>query len=215
TIPFQATLENNNQTVAIHPASPLKPFTRYVIVAGSNLLGQDGSKLNFPIGLTITTGLDLGDKFPRITDEALLDLVQKQTFKYFWDFGHPVSGLARERSNGDNNVVTTGGSGFGIMAIPVAINRNFITRTEGLARVQKITDFLKNTAPHFHGAFSHWMNGTTGAVVPFAANDNGADLVETSFMMMGLLTARQYFNGADPSETTLRSDINSLWNAVE
>jgi hypothetical protein len=34
-----------------------------------------------------------------LTDSALLDVVQRQTFRYFWDFGHPVSGLARERSN--------------------------------------------------------------------------------------------------------------------
>jgi hypothetical protein len=144
----------------------------------------------------------------------LLDLIQQQTFRYFWDFGHPVSGMARER-NTSGETVTTGGTGFGIMAIPVAINRNFITRTEGVSRVQKIVSFLKNTAPNFHGAFSHWMNGTTGAAVPFAPNDDGADLVETSFMMMGLLTARQYFSSADAAETTLRSDINSLWNAVE
>src|SRR6187455_3353463 len=87
------------------------------------------------------------DKRPKdLSDSALLDLVQKQTFKYFWDFGHPVSGMARERSNGDNNVVTSGGSGFGVMAIIAGISRNFITRAEGLARMQTITAFLKNTA---------------------------------------------------------------------
>jgi len=111
--------------------------------------------------------------------------------------------------------VTSGGSGFGIMAIPIAISRNFITRAEGLARMQKIVGFLKSPAQRFHGAYSHWMNGATGAVVPFSANDNGADLVETSYLMMGLLTARQYFNTADPAEVTLRNDINSLWNEVE
>jgi hypothetical protein len=140
--------------------------------------------------------------------------VQQQTFKYFWEFAHPVSGLARER-NTSGETVTTGGSGFGIMAIPVAVNRSFITRAQGLARMQTIVGFLKNTAQHFHGAFSHWMNGTTGAVVPFGTNDDGADIVETSYMMMGLITARQYFNGADAAETNLRSDINALWNAVE
>ena len=122
--------------------------------------------------------------------------------------------MARER-NTSGETVTTGGTGFGIMAIPVAINRNFITRADGLARLQKIAGFLKNTAQHFHGAFSHWMNGSTGAVVPFAQNDNGADIVETSYLMMGLLTARQYFDGTDAGETNLRTDIDSLWNAVE
>lgn len=162
----------------------------------------------------MTSAIDSTNKFPVITDDELLTLVQKQTFKYFWDFGHPVSGMARER-NTSGDVVTSGGTGFGIMTIPVAIERKFISRSEGSARIQTIVDFLKNKAGHFHGAFSHWMNGISGAVVPFGTNDNGADIVETSYLMMGLLTARQYFNGADPAETKLRTDINALWDAVE
>jgi hypothetical protein len=149
-----------------------------------------------------------------ISDDALLTLVQQQTFKYFWDFGHPVSGLARER-NSSGETVTSGGSGFGIMAIVTGVSRSFITRADGLARMQKIVGFLKNTAQKFHGAFPHWLNGTTGVVIPFSAKDDGADIVETSYLMEGLLTARQFFNGADGTETTLRSDINSLWNGVE
>jgi len=101
------------------------------------------------------------------------------------------------------------------MAIVTAVNRNFITRAEGLARLQKITGFLKNNAQTFHGAFPHWLNGSTGAVIPFSAKDNGADLVETSFLMQGLLTARQYFNTADAGEVALRNDINNLYNNVE
>ena len=131
-----------------------------------------------------TFEIDSTDKFPRISDEALLTLVQKQTFKYFWDFGHPVSGLARER-NTSGDVVTSGGSGFGIMTIPVAIERGFITRAQGLQRLQKMVTFLKGNAQKFHGAFPHWLNGATGAVVPFSTKDDGADLVETSFLIQG------------------------------
>jgi hypothetical protein len=122
--------------------------------------------------------------------------------------------MARER-NSSGDVVTTGGTGFGIMAIPVAVERKFITREQGLSRVQIIVDFLTSKAGHYHGAFSHWMNGNTGAVVPFGSNDNGADIVETSYMMMGLLTVRQYFNGSGTAETSLRTGINNLWNNVE
>ena len=174
-------------------------------MVANGLKSVNGGNLTTAVNISVISSIDSSRKFPALSEDALMDLVQRQTFKYFWDFGHPVSGLARERNNGDNNVVTSGGSGFGIMAIPVAISRNFITRAEGLARMQKIVGFLKITPPRFHGAFSHWMNGSTGAVIPFASNDNGADLVETSYLMMGLLTARQYFNGADPAETTLRS----------
>src|SRR6185312_8800058 len=123
-------------------------------------------------------------------DSALLTLVQQQTFKYFWDFGHPVSGLVREGSSGPAELVTTGGSGFGIMAMVAAVNRGFITRNDAVKRLNTITDFLITKCQRWHGAFSHWINGDTGATIPFG-NNNGADIVETSFLVQGLLTARQ------------------------
>jgi hypothetical protein len=193
--------------------SALQSITQYNVAVSTGLKSSSGGSLQSAVTVQLTTAVDTTNKFPLIPDAALLDLIQKQTFKYFWDFGHPTSGLARER-NTSGDVVTTGGSGFGIMAIVAAINRQFITRADGLTRMQKIVGFLK-TAQTFHGAFPHWMNGATGAVVPFSTQDDGADLVETSYLMQGLLTARQYFNDAGSAETTLRTDINTLWNAVE
>lgn len=148
-----------------------------------------------------------------LEDDALLEEIQKVTFRYFWDFGHPHSGLARER-NTSGDLVTSGGSGFGIMALIVGIHRNFITREEGLARITKMVTFLEN-ADRFHGAWPHWMDGNTGEVIPFSPRDNGGDLVETSFLMQGLLTARSFFDGDDPSETELRASITSLWESVD
>jgi hypothetical protein len=140
--------------------------------------------------------------------------VQRQTFKYFWEFGHPVSGMARERST-SGNIVTTGGTGFGVMAMIVAVEREFITRTLATERIQQIVSFLKNNCTRYHGAFAHWMNGQTGETHPFSQKDNGADLVETALLMQGLLTARQYFSEATPAETQLRKDITELWEAVD
>lgn len=208
------TYENNDSTLIVNPAGALKYLTSYRLTANTNLQSFKKGKLNADLNILFNTQIDSANKFPVISDNALLDLVEQKTFTYFWDFGHPVSGLARER-NTSGETVTSGGSGFGIMAIPVGINRNFITRAEGLARMQTIVGFLKNTAVKVKGAFPHWLNGTTGAIIPFSANDNGADLVETSYLMMGLLTARQYFNGADAMETALRNDINTLYNNVE
>lgn len=156
----------------------------------------------------------------QLSDNELLDLVQEQTFKYFWDFAHPVSGMARERSDANAyggespNIVTSGGSGFGVMAIIVGIERNYISREEGLNRVNKITDFILN-GDRFHGALPHWYNGNTGKVRPFFTEDNGGDLVETSFMIQGLLTARQYFKLDNPDEKGLRDKINLIWDQVE
>ena len=146
------------------------------------------------------------------SDEQLLDMVQEYTLRYFYDFGHPVSGLARERNT--TATVTSGGSGFGVMALIVGAERGFITREEALERTTKIVDFLL-TVPRFRGAFSHWMNGATGAVIPFSPLDDGGDLVETSFLIQGLLTSRQYFSGGSEAEVSLRANINAIWEAVD
>ena len=153
-----------------------------------------------------------------LSDSALLDLVQKQTFRYFWDFAHPVSGMARERSNvaynyGDE-VVTTGGTGFGVMAVIVATERKWIGRDTAAKFLLKMVNFLSK-ANAYHGVFPHWLNGATGVTIPFSRKDDGADLVETSYLMQGLLCARQYFNADNRTERELRNRINWMWNDVE
>lgn len=147
------------------------------------------------------------------SDDELLDMVQEYTFRYFYDFAHPASGMARER-NSSGDVVTTGGSGFGIMALLAGIERGYITRQQGIDRVLKIISFLEN-ADRFHGVWPHWLNGNTGATVPFSEFDNGGDLVETGFLIQGLLTARQYFNLSTPEEQQIVSRITALWESVE
>ncbi|MEP7228724.1 MAG: glucoamylase family protein [Ginsengibacter sp.] len=156
-----------------------------------------------------------------ISDSALFYLVQKQTFEYFWDGAEPTSGLARERFHADNiypendkSTVTSGGSGFGIMAILVGIERGFITRDEGRQRLEKALHFLE-TADRFHGAWPHWWYGETGKVRPFSKNDDGGDLVETSYLLQGLLCARQYFRDGNEAEKSVAQRIDKLWKEVE
>ena len=213
-VPINTSLQNNDSAVLIQPVNNINPITLYTLNVSTALQSKAGGNLQSAIAVKLTTSIDSTDKFPQISDTALLTLIQQQTFKYFWDFGHPVSGMARER-NTSGDVVTTGGTGFGIMSILVGINRGFISRTDGLNRINTIVNFLTNNCTRYHGAFSHWINGTTGATVPFSTQDNGADLVETSFLMQGLLCARQYFNGTTSAEVTLRNNINTLWNGVE
>ena len=153
-----------------------------------------------------------------LTDSALLDLVQKQTFRYFWDFAHPVSGMARERSNktfgyGDE-VVTTGGTGFGVMSVIVATERKWIGRDTAARFLLKMVNFLLK-ANAYHGVFPHWMDGTTGKTIPFSRKDDGADLVETSYLFQGLLCVRQYFTGNNETEQELRNRIDWMWPDIE
>jgi hypothetical protein len=148
-----------------------------------------------------------------MSDEEFLEMVQEYTFRYFWDFAHPGSGLIRER-NTSLNTVTIGGTGFGVMALLVGIERGFITRQQGLERLLLMTTFLEN-ADRFRGAFPHWMNGDTGATIPFSTMDNGGDLVETAFLIQGLLAARSYFREDNADEALLREKITQIWEAVD
>ncbi len=153
--------------------------------------------------------------------DSLLTLVQYQTFQYFWEGAEPVSGLACERKHldgiypqNDANVVTSGGSGFGLMALLVGIERGFITREQGVERIRKIVGFLEQ-ADRFHGAWPHWMYGETGKVKPFSKKDDGGDLVETAFLIQGLLCVRQYFQDVSAEERELAQRIDRLWREVE
>lgn len=173
-----------------------------------------------------------------IPDSALLEIVQRQTFRYFWNFGHPLSGLARERDNtvhaqyywdyineADNEpnfskdtfgseACAIGGTGFGIMSTVVAVNRGWIGADTALKRLVKIVDFLTK-ADCYHGIYPHFMNGTTGKTIPFGRIDDGADIVETSYLLMGLLTAKEYFNHNTPLEKYFRNRVNTMWRDAD
>ncbi len=167
------------------------------------------------------TGVRAENNVLTADDTAIFRIVQQQTFQYFWDGAEPVSGLARERyhvddvyTDNDKNIVTSGGTGFGVMAILVGIERGFITKTTGRKRLEKIIHFLE-TADNFHGVWPHWWNGETGKVKPFSKYDDGGDIVETSFLLQGLLCVRQYFANGNKEEVLLAQRIDKLWKAVE
>lgn len=209
---YQVSFSNNNRTVQLDCQVPLEGYKKYTFSVSTSLRSVSG--FNFGgFNNWFISALDSSLKYPLISDDDLLTLVQKQTFKFFYDYAHPASGMARER-NGSGELVTSGGSGFGVMALIVGMERNFITRTEGINRLDKIIQFLE-TADRFHGAWSHWINGNTGNVIPFSTKDNGGDLVETAFMAQGLMTMRQYLNAAEPTEASCISRINALLDGIE
>lgn len=163
---------------------------------------------------------DLPEHAADLDDDMLLDIVQRQTVRYFWEGAHPVSGLARDRqkTTGDpaNDLVAVGGSGFGIMSIVVAVERGWIDRTAALGRLHGMLDFLEGS-PRYHGLFPHFINGRTGETIPFRRKDDGADLVETTFLFQGLICAREYFCCDAPEEHRLRDRVDAMlllaeWN---
>lgn len=150
-----------------------------------------------------------------LNQDKLLTEVQRASFDYFYLFGHPTSGLARASAKRDPNICAIGASGMGFFNIGVGIERGFITRRQGVEFVMKELRFLSEKAQRFHGAFPHFINGETGVVIPFSKYDDGADIVETAYLMQGILFAREYFSGTDAEEVEIRELADSLWRDVE
>jgi hypothetical protein len=158
-------------------------------------------------------------KRPKVLpDETLIELVQRQTFRYFWEGAHPLCGLARDRtdleSDPEDDLVSMGGSGFAVMTIIVAAERGWISRTEAVERLTLILGFLERT-PCYHGLFPHYMNGRTGVPIGFGRKDDGSDIVESAYLFQGLLCARQYFDRDSAAEKSIRDRISRLWLDAE
>jgi len=199
---------------AVHKASVYSDFfgvndqTYYYSVKAAAIRGGGESKPSNTVRATSDA----------MTDEQLLTSVQEAVFRYFWDYGHPVSGLAREGYGFGHgtDTCTSGGTGMGLMAICVGAERGFVTRAQAAGRVLQILTFLDEKAARFHGAWSHWIYGGTGATKPFSQYDDGGDLVETAYLVQGMLTVRQYFDDAnDPVETEIRHRATRMWEEVE
>jgi len=193
-------------------------FTKIATTSQSSLMDfpgvKSGSVVNYKIRYQKAVG-SLKINLKADKTDILLDMVQRYTTRYFSDFGEPRTGMARERSNDSNgNIVTTGGTGFGVMALVAAVNRGYVTRQAASSQISKIVGFLESTE-RFHGAWAHWYNAETGKPFSFSKFDDGGDLVETAFLTQGLLTARAYFKNGSEQEKTLSNRITSLWETIE
>lgn len=203
--------------------SPFVPIGIQVpgIYRYTDFLGEVGKKADYRI---VAVGRRYQESRPSETtaafthamsDDELLTMLQEACFRYYWEGAHPDSGTALESIPGDDRIVATGASGFGIMALLVGTERGFITRAESIERFQKIISFLEK-APRIHGVWSHFMDGRTGENLGvFGMFDDGGDVVETAFLVQGLLAARQYFNGSTVAEHDLYNRVTKLWEGVE
>lgn len=157
----------------------------------------------------------------KVDTDKIYRAVQQATFQYFWEGAEPVSGLARERIHldgqypqNDADVVTSGGGGFGVMAIIAGVEQKFITKRQALDRFERILTFLE-TADRYHGVWPHWWYGPTGKVKPFSKKDDGGDLVETSFMAQGLICLREYLKGGSKRERAIAQRADKLWRDID
>lgn len=195
------------------------PFFLFFILVISSCTEQAGWTEPIIVEEPIIPTEPVEPTYANLTDDELMDKVQKDALKYFWEYAETNSKLARERYHvqdpgNDAQIVTTGGSGFGLMSMLVGVERGFVPRAEAVSRFTTALNFLEN-ADRFHGAWPHWMNGTNGNVIPFSTYDNGGDLVETSFLCQALICMREYFKNGTTEEQALAQKADDLWKGVE
>lgn len=194
---------SNRELIFFDPVKHQTPVTIRLIPAGMD------------VNSVKATGYEVKTQLSPPDDEALLDMIQKYTTRYFDEFSEPATGMARERNNHEvADMITTGGTGFGIMALVAGTERSYLSRERFLQIMGKIVSFLEK-AERFHGAWAHWYDADTKEVFSFSKYDNGGDLVETAFLVQGLLTAREYFHANVPEENDLKMRIDHLWKGVE
>lgn len=220
-------INNVGSEYEIYRAEPSGKFKKYAVCDGDEYLdfsiGKSDNQREYtyricPVGYPVDSAADFEVKaeVPAACDSALLDMVQKYTLRYFTDFAHPHTGLARERSNDINgDIVTTGGTGFGLMALIAGAERGFISREYALDIITKTVTFLEN-CEKFHGAWAHWYDGDTGKTFSFSKYDDGGDIVETAFLAEGLITVRQWLADSDNAdEKKVAGRCDKLWKGVE
>lgn len=208
--PFIYTFNESSDQLIIKISDTLdhSALYRFTLYPGPNA----GGNFREGFAFSFVTALDTSPKFPLISDDSLLTLVQNQTLRYFTEYAHS-SGMSRERF-GSGDLVSTGGTGFGLMAILTGIERSLLTREEGFGQVKSIVEFLHG-ADRFHGVYPGFLNGGTGRIYPVSMKDNGGDIVSTGFLMQGLLTVREYFRNGTDEEKSMCDTITVLWEEVE
>jgi hypothetical protein len=209
-------LKGPYQTLA-NEFAQLTVFNDFIGVGGTNLYyrvcsfkSTDKGRVQRSAWSNLVKGRSEG-----LETNQLLTQVQQAGFNYFYEFGHPVCGLARLSIRRNPDICASGASGMGFFNLGVGIERGFISRQEGMNRALLELKFLSQHAERFHGAFPHLINGQTGRAIPFSKYDDGADLVETAFLMEGVLFAREYFSGPSADEAQIRSLADDLWRSVE
>jgi hypothetical protein len=200
-----------------------KPLNKQLHPVGvySDFIGSNGRKYFYKVEAVqkdgtkaLVSSKPVAARTEMMNDAELVTSVQEATFRYFWDYAHPESGLTRERYYSSKDGCTIGGTGFGALAVMIGVEREFITREEGANRLLTMAKFLE-ASERYHGAFPHWINGCSGETISFSRTDDGADIVETALLVQGLLTVRQYFDQDTPVEQELRETITRIWETIE
>lgn len=145
-----------------------------------------------------------------ITEQQLLDDIAANSFQFFWNEAPAATGMVKDRALANGNdtrtVSSIASTGFGLTALCIADQRKLLPTQQIKDRVTATLNFILNTLPHQHGFFYHFVDMNTGA----RAFNCEVSTIDTSLLLCGVLTARQYFNDA-----TITNLATQIYNRVE
>ena len=150
--------------------------------------------------------------------DPYIGLTARLAFDYFWEQANPQNGLVKDRST-DFSAASIAAVGFGLSAVTVGIDRGWVSRAQGAARVAATLDFFatcpQSDAPSgtcgYRGFFYHFLNMETGE----RAGTNELSTIDTALLLGGVLHAAQYFDGAGDVEAGIRQRADQIWRRVE
>lgn len=127
-------------------------------------------------------------------DSKFLEEVQRGSFNYLWNGAVPESGMVPDRSS--NPTVSTAGVGFQLAAIPVGVERGWITRAQGEERALLIMrTLMRDPQVRTHGLYQHFVDGHTGGPHTHEDLESVVSTVDSAWLFCGAIVAGEYFGG--------------------
>ena len=131
-----------------------------------------------------------------VSDDEFLDQIQRAVFQFFWEQASLTTGQVKDRAlaaGSDTRTISSiAATGFGLAALCIGHKRGYGDTAQIQSRVTTTLDFLLNQLTHVHGFFYHFIDMNTGA----RAFNSEVSSMDTSILLCGVLTCRQYFQDA-------------------
>jgi len=130
------------------------------------------------------------------TDAQLLDDLQRGSFQFFWNETNPATGQVKDRAflngNDTRTMSSIAATGFGLTALCIGDSRGYAKTSDIVTRVRNTLQFIYQQMPNVHGFYYHFVDMNTGQ--RWAQSELSS--IDTSLLLCGVLTARQYFQDA-------------------
>lgn len=144
--------------------------------------------------------------------EEIIDYEMRGAFNFFWeqantDEGSPGYGLIRDRYPGSEGIASMASVGYGLTAYPIGIEKGYITYEQGYERVSKTLDTLL-AMDRVEGFYFHFVDIKSGK----RAWNSEVSSIDSSILLMGVLTAGEYFGGEIQAKAEqIYDEVNWPW----